>query len=68
MYSRWPTMLEKLHGVSQRIASLKAKLAAREGKSEYKENCAAIRVEIARLEAMTLAKAGVLASEEKPNG
>lgn len=58
-------MLEKLHGVPQRIASLKAKLAAREGKSEYKENCAAIRTEIARLEAMTLAKADAVASERE---
>lgn len=47
-------MLEKLHGVPQRIAALKAKLAARDGKAEYKENCAAIRAEIARLEAVTI--------------
>lgn len=58
-------MLEKIQGVPARIAGLKAKLAAREGKSEYKENCAAIRVEIARLEAMTLAKADTLASERE---
>lgn len=33
-----------------RLEALKAKLAAREGKSEYKKNCEAIREEIARLE------------------
>lgn len=35
----------------ERIADLKAKLAAREGHSEFKENVKAIRDEIARLEA-----------------
>lgn len=35
---------------SPRLASLRKKLAAREGKSEYKENCEHIRAEIARLE------------------
>lgn len=35
---------------SPRLASLRAKLKAREGKSEYKKNCEEIRVEIARLE------------------
>lgn len=34
-----------------RLEALKAKLAAREGKSEYKKNCEEIRKEIARLEA-----------------
>lgn len=34
----------------QRIADLKAKLAAREGKSEYKANVAAIRAELERLD------------------
>lgn len=58
-------MLEKIQGVPARIANLKAKLAAREGKIEYHENCAAIRSEIARLEAMTLAKADALASERE---
>lgn len=33
-----------------RLASLRKKLKAREGKSEYKENCEHIRAEIARLE------------------
>lgn len=32
-----------------RVASLRAKLKAREGKSEYKKNCEEIRKEIARL-------------------
>lgn len=33
-----------------RLASLRKKLKAREGKSEYKENCEHLRAEIARLE------------------
>lgn len=33
-----------------RLAALRKKLAAREGKSEYAKNCEAIREEIARLE------------------
>jgi hypothetical protein len=49
-------MLEKLHGVPQRIATLKAKLAARDGKAEYKENCKAIRAEIERLETVTASR------------
>lgn len=32
-----------------RLASLRKKLAAREGKKEYEKNCEAIRAEIARL-------------------
>jgi hypothetical protein len=36
----------------QRIDDLKAKLSAREGKKPYKENCVALREEIARLGAM----------------
>lgn len=36
---------------TDRISDLKRKLAAREGKSEYRENCKAIRAEIERLEA-----------------
>jgi len=36
---------------SQRIAALKAKLKARDGKPNFKENCEAIKAEIARLEA-----------------
>lgn len=37
---------------STRLADLKAKLAARKGKSEYKQNVEEIRAEIARLEAL----------------
>lgn len=33
-----------------RLASLRAKLAARDGKKEYQKNCEEIRKEIARLE------------------
>lgn len=47
-------MLEKLHGIPQRIAALKAKLKAREGRAEYKENVPALKAEIARLEALSL--------------
>lgn len=36
--------------MTDRLASLKKKLAARDGKSEYKKNCEALREEIARLE------------------
>lgn len=32
------------------LETLKAKLAAREGKAEYKKNCEELRKEIARLE------------------
>ncbi len=35
-----------------RLAALKAKLKARDGKPGYKQNCADIREEIARLEAI----------------
>lgn len=49
-------MLEKIHGVPQRIAALKAKLRAREGKAEYKENCEALKREIARLENVSASK------------
>lgn len=34
-----------------RIEALKRKLAAREGKAEFKQNCIGLRDEIARLEA-----------------
>lgn len=33
-----------------RLASLRKKLKAREGKAEYKENCEHIRAEITRIE------------------
>jgi hypothetical protein len=36
--------------VMARIDALKRKLAAREGKPEFSENCEALRAEIARLE------------------
>ncbi len=48
-------MLENLSNVPGRIAALKRKLAAREGKSEYVKNVEAIRAEITRLEAVSLA-------------
>jgi len=46
-------MLEKIHGIPQRIADLKRKLAAREGKSEFKENVPALKAEIVRLEELS---------------
>lgn len=55
-------MLEKIHGVPQRIADLKRKLAARDGKSEYEENCKAIRAEIERLEGLTQQPGAAVAS------
>mgnify|MGYP001610611714 CR=1 FL=1 len=36
--------------MSDRLTELRAKLKAREGKNEYRENVKAIRAEIARLE------------------
>jgi NAD(P)H-hydrate repair Nnr-like enzyme with NAD(P)H-hydrate dehydratase domain len=50
-------MLERIHGIPARLEKLRAMLKAREGKAEFKENVPAIRDEIARLEAVTLAKA-----------
>jgi hypothetical protein len=35
---------------TERMASLRRKLAAREGKKEYAKNCEEIRAELARLE------------------
>ena len=40
-----PTFVE-----TPRLASMRKKLKAREGKAEYKENCEHIRREIAKLE------------------
>lgn len=57
-------MLETIHGIPVRIAGLKAKLKAREGKKEYKENCDAIRAEIARLEQITLERAALASSDD----
>lgn len=56
-------MLEKIHGVPQRIADLKRKLAARDGKAEFKENCVAIRAEIERLEKITQEPVAVASGE-----
>lgn len=67
-------MLEHIHGIPNRIASLKAKLKARTGKPEYKENCEVIKAEIARLENVSVNRdaleefiaeeAGVVASQD----
>lgn len=56
-------MLEHIIGIPRRIADLKRKLAAREGKAEFKDNVPAIKAEIARLEAITLAP---VASSDDP--
>lgn len=58
-------MLDAIAAVPARITALKRKLAARQGKKEYAENCAMIRDEIARLEAVTLAAADAVASGER---
>lgn len=39
---------------SPRVALLKRRLKAREGKKEYEKNCEALRAEIARLEGREL--------------
>lgn len=66
-------MIELINGVPQRIAQLQAKLKARKGKKEFKENCIAIQAEIDRLEAATKSRAelaefleseGAVASED----
>jgi len=49
-------MLEHINGIPNRIADLKRKLAAREGKAEFKDNVPAIKAEIARLEAATASR------------
>lgn len=43
--------LDNIPGVEGRIAALKGKLKAREGKKEFVENCGVIRAEIDNLEA-----------------
>lgn len=58
-------MLDELHSIPRRIAALKAKLAAREGRAEFKQNCVEIRAEIERLEAATIRANTVLASQDK---
>ena len=52
-------MLEDIQGLPARIAALKRKLAAREGKAEFKQNCEAIREEIERLERATQSRANL---------
>lgn len=59
-------MLEELAGIPARIANLKAKLAARTGKKEYEENCMLIKVEIARLEAITQRQAALASKDSAP--
>lgn len=61
-------MLERIHGIPARLQKLRAMLKARtdaagKPKPEFKQNVPAIREEIARLEAVTLAKAERVASE-----
>ncbi len=60
-------MIELIHGVGERLIDLREKLKAREGKAEYKENCEAIKVEIAHLEASTLASNGKPEMADKPS-
>lgn len=57
--------LDNIPGIEERISVLKRRLQARDGKKEFKENCAAIRAEIDNLEErlFALKRAGV-ASEE----
>lgn len=57
--------LENLSGIGQRLVALRAKLKAREGKKEFKENCKAIRAEIERLEALAEQKRRALASGQE---
>jgi len=54
--------IEHITGIANRIEDLKRKLAARQGRSEYKENEVAIRAEIERLEKL-LEEKRMLASE-----
>jgi hypothetical protein len=54
--------LENIHGIPARIAALKAKLKARDGKKEFADNVKDIRAEITRLEALTQ-QPGAVASE-----
>lgn len=50
-------MLAEIHGIPQRIADLKRKREARDGKKEYVESNAAIDAEITRLEGLTQRRA-----------
>lgn len=56
-------MLEDIAAIPERIATLKRKLAAREGMKEFKESRKAIRAEIARLEGATQQPGGAVAFE-----
>lgn len=47
-------MLNKIQATGTRLIELRAKLAARKGKAEYKKNCEEIKAEIVRLEAVTM--------------
>jgi hypothetical protein len=49
-----------------RIDALKRKLAAREGKPEFTENCEALRAEIARLESGSPLDKFVHENSDKP--
>lgn len=44
--------IEHIIGGEARLEALKRKLAAREGKAEFKENVVALKAEIERLEAL----------------
>jgi hypothetical protein len=57
--------LDNIPGIESRIAALKGKLRAREGKKEFTENCAMLRAEIEGLEARLAEKRAAVASEEK---
>lgn len=57
--------LDNITGIEKRLTALRAKLKARDGKKEFKENCVAIRAEIERLEARVAEKRVALASEPK---
>lgn len=45
-------MINDNHDIPVRLRDLRAKLDARDGSSGYKENCDAIKKEIAKLEAI----------------
>lgn len=57
---------DNIPDIESRVAVLRGKLKARDGKKEFKENCAAIRAEIDNLETRLFALKGAgVASEEK---
>ena len=47
-----PMSREKIIGLQERLEELNRKLAARAGIAEYKENVKALKIEIARIEAL----------------